>query len=58
MKSHDVNEDGATIHLAGQAKKPWVTPSLLVIALASAEGGTIPSSADGAGSNSNIRRRS
>ena len=39
MKSYDVKDHGASDQIAGQAKKPWVTPSLQIIALKSAEGG-------------------
>jgi len=49
MKSHDVHDHGAS----GQAKKPWVSPSLQVIALQSAEGGTHLSTTDGVGAHSN-----
>ncbi len=40
MKSYDVKDHGASDQIAGQAKKPWVTPSLQIIALKSAEAGT------------------
>ena len=43
MKSYDVQDHGASDQVAGQAKKPWVTPSLQIIALKSAESGTHPS---------------
>ena len=56
MKSHDVNDHGATGQSMGQAKKPWVTPSLQVIALQSAEGGTHLSNSDGVGAHSNRPR--
>ena len=56
MKSYDANDHGASDQVAGQAKKPWVTPSLEVIALQSAEGGTHPSKVDGAGSHYNRPR--
>ncbi len=49
MMSYDANDHGASDQVAGQAKKPWVTPSLEIIALESAEGGTKPSHSDGAG---------
>jgi hypothetical protein len=39
MKSYDVKDHGASDHLTGQAKKPWVTPSVQIIALESAEHG-------------------
>jgi hypothetical protein len=47
MKSYDVNNYGASDQVTGQAKKPWVTPSLHIISLQSAAGGTHPSTADG-----------
>ena len=50
MKSHDVKDHGASDQVAGQAKKPWVTPSLQVIPLKNAEGGTHLSTSDGVGS--------
>ena len=43
MKSHDVSNHGTT----GLVKKPWVTPSLEIIALESAESGTHRSQLDG-----------
>jgi hypothetical protein len=49
MKSYDAKDHGASDHVAGQAKKPWITPSLEIIALKSAEGGTHPSRNDGGG---------
>jgi hypothetical protein len=49
MNSHDVKDHGTTAEVAGQAKKPWVTPSLQVIALKSAESGSRPSRVDGNG---------
>ena len=39
MNSDNLKDHGATDRLSGQAKKPWVTPSLQVIALKSAENG-------------------
>ena len=39
MKSYDVQDHGVSDQVAGQAKKPWVTPSLQIIALESAEAG-------------------
>jgi hypothetical protein len=39
MMSYDVQDHGASDHLTGQAKKPWVTPSVQIIALESAEHG-------------------
>jgi hypothetical protein len=56
MKSYDVKDHGASDHIAGQAKKPWVTPSLQIIALKSAEGGTHPSKVDGTGGHFNRPR--
>ena len=56
MKSYDVNDHGASDRVAGQAKKPWVTPSLQIIALKSAEGGTHFSKVDGSGSRFNHPR--
>jgi hypothetical protein len=47
MKSHEDNNHGAADQHTSQAKKPWVAPSLQVIALESAEGGTNLRSADG-----------
>ena len=49
MKSYDAKDHGASDHVAGQARKPWITPSLEIIALKSAEGGTRPSRVDGGG---------
>jgi hypothetical protein len=49
MKSYDAKDHGASDQVAGQAKKPWITPSLEIIALKSAEGGTHPSRVDGGG---------
>ena len=56
MMSYDANDHGASDQVAGQAKRPWVTPSLEIIALQSAEGGTHPSKVDGAGSHYNRPR--
>jgi hypothetical protein len=49
MKSYDVKDHGASDQIEGQAKKPWVTPSLQIIALESAESGTHKSTVDGNG---------
>jgi hypothetical protein len=49
MKSYDVQDHGVSDQVAGQAKKPWVTPSLQIIALESAESGTHRSTVDGNG---------
>jgi hypothetical protein len=51
MKSYDVQDHGVSDQVAGQAKKPWVTPSLEIIALESAESGTHRSLVDGNGGN-------
>ncbi len=51
MKSYDVQDHGVSDQVAGQAKKPWVTPSLQIIALESAESGTHKSLFDGGGGN-------
>jgi hypothetical protein len=49
MKSYDNQVHGNCYRLAGEAKEPWVSPSLEIIALQSAEGGTHPSNTDGSG---------
>jgi hypothetical protein len=49
MKSNDVNDHGASDRSMDQAKRPWVTPSLEVIALESAESGHSPRGTDGGG---------
>jgi hypothetical protein len=49
MKSYDVQDHGVSDQIVGQAKKPWVTPSLQIIALESAESGTHKSTVDGNG---------
>jgi hypothetical protein len=49
MKSYDVQDHGVSDQVAGQAKKPWVTPSLQIIALESAEHGGTPAKVDGTG---------
>lgn len=51
MKSYDVKDHGASDQVAGQAKRPWVTPSLDIIALKSAESGTHFSHNEGSGAN-------
>jgi hypothetical protein len=56
MMSYDANDHGASDQIAGQAKKPWVTPSLEIIALKSAEGGTHFSTKDGTGAHFNHPR--
>lgn len=50
MKSNDVHHRGASDQSMDQAKKPWVTPSLQIIALESAEGGNTHHGTDGNGS--------
>jgi len=50
MKSHEVQDHGVSDQVAGQAKKPWVTPSLQIIALESAEAGHPGIILDGRGS--------
>jgi hypothetical protein len=49
MKSYDVQNHGVSDQVAGQAKKPWVTPSLQIIPLESAESGYRKSTIDGGG---------
>jgi len=39
MNSDTIKDHGATDRLNGQARKPWVTPSLQVLTLKSAENG-------------------
>ena len=56
MKSNDVNYHGASDRSMDQAKKPWVTPSLEIIALESAESGTNPTKHDGGGGHFNRPR--
>ena len=56
MMSYDANDHGASDQIAGQAKKPWVTPSLEIIALKSAESGTHFSTVDGGGAHFNHPR--
>ncbi len=53
MNSYDVKDHGASDHQSGQARKPWVSPSLQVIALKSAESGTHLSHVDGNGGHFN-----
>jgi hypothetical protein len=50
MKSYEVQDHGVSDRVAGQAKKPWVTPSLQIIALESAEAGRPGVILDGRGS--------
>ena len=49
MNSYDVQDHGATGQVNGQAKRPWVTPSLQIIALKSAENGSTHIAYDGHG---------
>jgi hypothetical protein len=49
MNSYDVQDHGATGQVNGQAKRPWVTPSLQIIALKSAESGNTHLSPDSHG---------
>jgi hypothetical protein len=56
MKSCDAKDHGVSGHITGPAKKPWVTPSLDIIALRSAESGTNPSKVDGHGGHFNRPR--
>jgi hypothetical protein len=55
MKSYDVNHRGASDQVTGQAKKPWVAPSLQIIAIQSAESGTHRAPQDGTGHFSHSR---
>jgi hypothetical protein len=56
MKSYDVKDHGASDQIEGQAKKPWVTPSLDIIALKSAEHGGHLGKFDGGGAHAQIPR--
>jgi hypothetical protein len=49
MNSDNLKDHGATDRLNGQARQPWVTPSLQIIALKSAESGFRHLSPDGPG---------
>jgi hypothetical protein len=49
MNSDIIKDHGATDRLNGQAKQPWVTPSLQIIALKSAENGSRHVAPDGPG---------
>jgi hypothetical protein len=49
MNSDNIKEHGATDRLTGQARKPWVTPSLQIIALKSAENGSTRLAVDSGG---------
>ncbi len=50
MNSDTIKDHGATDRLNGQARKPWITPSLQIIALKSAENGRQLRKLDGFGS--------
>jgi hypothetical protein len=50
MKSYEVKDHGVSDQVPGQAKKPWVAPSLQIIALESAEAGNPGRILDGHGS--------
>jgi hypothetical protein len=41
MNSDTIKNHGATDRFNGQARKPWVTPSLQILALKSAENGSL-----------------
>ena len=49
MNSDTIKDHGATDRLNGQTRQPWVTPSLQIIALKSAEGGHLHGTTDGPG---------
>jgi hypothetical protein len=49
MNSDNVKDHGATDRFNGQAKKPWVTPSLQIIAIQSAENGSTRRAPDSVG---------
>jgi hypothetical protein len=49
MNSYDGQDHGATDQTTGQPKRPWVTPSLQIIALKSAENGSGHRNFDGFG---------
>ncbi len=53
MNSYDVQDHGASGQVNGLAKRPWVTPSLQIIALESAESGTKLHAPDGPGGHFN-----
>ncbi len=57
MNSDTIRENGATDQPNGQARKPWVTPSLQIIALKSAQNGRQLHKLDSIGSRT-IRPRS
>jgi len=56
MNSDTIQDLGATDRLNGQARKPWITPSLQIIDLKSAESGTQKHRIDGFGARSEIVR--
>jgi hypothetical protein len=56
MNSDTIKDHGATDRLNGQARKPWITPSLQIIDLKSAESGTQKHKIDGFGGRSQIIR--
>jgi len=49
MNSDTIKDYGATDRLNGQARKPWVTPSLQILTLKSAESGFKHLNPDGPG---------
>ena len=51
MNGDTIKDHGATDRLNGQARKPWVTPSLQVLTLKSAENGTVGTVRDHRGGN-------
>jgi hypothetical protein len=53
MNSYDVQDHGATGPVNGLAKRPWVTPSLEIIAIKSAENGNTRLSIDAHGGHFN-----
>jgi hypothetical protein len=56
MNSYDVQDHGEEASANSQAKKPWITPSLQIIALKSAESGTRNTHVDGTSSHFNRPR--
>jgi hypothetical protein len=56
MNSDTIKDHGATDRLNGQARKPWITPSLQIIDLKSAESGRQLHKIDGFGGRSQIIR--
>jgi hypothetical protein len=49
MNSDNIQDHGVADRFNGQARKPWVTPSLQIIALKSAENHINRKTLDGAG---------